>query len=93
MYIYLFVNLCLRDKLKDRQTNSKRESYIDRYTIVLKRFTAPIPPSFKAFYTDPHTPDPAPNSQSTILIQHTNLPYAITLKISVSSNQSQPSKF
>ena len=32
------------------------------------------------------SPTPPCDSQSTILIQHTILPYAITLKIAISSN-------
>ena len=46
-----------------------------------------IPTLFTAFYLAPPTSD----SQSTNLIQHTNLQYTITLKISISINQPQPS--
>ena len=44
-----------------------------------------IQPCFKTFYTAP--PIPLHSYQSIILIQHTNLPYTITLKISISRNQ------
>ena len=50
-----------------------------------------IQPCFKTFYTAP--PIPLHSYQSITLIQHTNLPYTITLKISVSRNQTQPFKF
>ena len=45
------------------------------------------------YFIQPPPLTPPPDSQSTTLIQHTNLPYTSTSKISVSSNHPQPFGF
>ena len=49
-----------------------------------------IPPPFKTFFKV--SPTPPADNQSAI-IQHTNVPYTITLKTSISSNKPRTSKF
>ena len=62
---------------------------------LFKTFVSPalfsIAPPFKTFYAVSLIPPP--EGQSIIIIQHINLPYTITLKILIYSNQPKPFKF
>ena len=61
------------------------------FRIFVSPFSFSIPPFLRHLLLS--SPDPYFNSPSITLIKHTNLPYTITRKISISSNQLQPFTF
>ena len=87
------------DKEKEISQNCPQKSVYSKHnhrpSPVINHFSSIDNPFWQqklyTFYTAPH--QPTPNSQSSILIQHTSISCTLTFKISIASKQPQPSKF